>query len=73
MNQEEYYKRTLAALRAELDHEKVFVDNLKKNIDKMEQEGFTPLDSFKEVLAEREAKRDSVARAIENLEASVRK
>jgi hypothetical protein len=39
----------------------------------MEREEFTPLDSFNEVHAEREAKRDSVLRAIEKLEAEVKK
>jgi bacterioferritin (cytochrome b1) len=73
MNQEEYFKRTLMDLKAELAHEVDFINGLKKTINKMEQEGFTPLDSFKEVLAEREAKRDSVARAIGKLEAEVKK
>jgi hypothetical protein len=70
---EEYYNQTLMDLKAELAHELVFISGLKKTINNMEHEGCSPLDYIKEALAEREAKRDSVTRAIEKLEAMVKK
>jgi hypothetical protein len=73
MNQEEYYNQTLSGLKAELAHELVFIGGLKKAINDMEHEGSSSLDYIKESLAEREAKRDSVTRAIEKLEATVKK
>lgn len=73
MNQEEYYNQTLKDLKAELAHELVFIYGLKETINNMEHDGSSSLYYIKETLAERETKRDSVTRAIEKLEASVKK
>ena len=71
MNQEQYYIQTLTDLKAELAHEVVFISGLKKTINDMEQERNISLDYVKEALIEREAKRDSITKAIEKLEATL--
>jgi hypothetical protein len=71
MNQEQYYIQTLTDLKAELAHEVVFISGLKKTINDMEHERNISLDYVKEALIEREAKRDSITKAIEKLEATL--
>jgi hypothetical protein len=71
MNQEEYYNQTLKDLKAELAHEVVFISGLKKTINDMEHAGNISLDYVKEAFIEREAKRDSITKAIEKLEATL--
>jgi hypothetical protein len=71
MNQEQYYIQTLTGLKSELAHEVVFISGLKKTINDMEPAGNISLDYVKEALIEREAKRDSITKAIEKLEATL--
>jgi hypothetical protein len=73
MNQEEYYKQSLAGLQAELAHEIDFANGLQKTIDRIQSEGHVPLEYIKQALAEREARRDTITKAIEILKASVKK
>jgi hypothetical protein len=72
MQKKDYYAEMLKNLKEELEHETILIDGLKKTRNKLEREGWKPLDPIKTVIGDLKKKRSSLEADIEKMEEVMR-
>ena len=72
MQKNDYYTEMLKNLKEELEHETFLIDGLKKTRNKLEREGWKPLDPIKTVISDLKKRRSFLAADIEKMEEVIR-
>ena len=68
MQQNDYYSEMLKNLKEELKRETILIDGLKKTRNKLEREGWKPLDPIKTVIRDLKKRRSFLVVDIEKME-----